>query len=197
MNSVHKKGTCEERLFSTSRCLELSFEKVSFFAIYENHDLIECKLMFENESSSPFLFISTVASDVTTTFQGLGLADAFSSPLAMPAVLELLSILVFGSIIFVWGVRYNNIKDEFKHFNLPKWLRDLVGILKFSFAIMLLNEDYEIVRIGALGIGILMIAALFTHLRLKSKLGKMLPSFTLLCVCLIISYLCTQLLFKP
>jgi hypothetical protein len=41
-----------------------------------------------------------------------------------PIMLELLCILVFGSIIFVWGVRYSNIKDEFKHFNLPKWLRD-------------------------------------------------------------------------
>ena len=111
----------------------------------------------------------------------------------MPFFHEVLSILVFGSIIFVWGVRYNNIKDEFKHFNLPKWLRDLVGIFKFAFAIMLLNDDYEISRLGASGIAVLMIAALITHIRLNSKATKMLPSFSLLCVCLVISYMCTQL----
>ena len=95
----------------------------------------------------------------------------------MPLALEILSILVFGSIIFVWGIRYNNIKDEFKHFKLPNWLRDLVGIFKFSFAIMLFNENLEVVRLGALGIAVLMIAALLTHVRLKSDAPRMLPSF--------------------
>jgi len=113
---------------------------------------------------------------------------------SMPVLLELLCILVFGSIIFVWGVRYSNIKDEFKHFNLPKWLRDLVGIFKFAFAIMLLNDNLQIVLFGAIGIAVLMIAALLTHLRLKSPFPRMLPSCSLLCACLIISYLCTELL---
>ena len=113
---------------------------------------------------------------------------------SMPVLLELLCILVFGSIIFVWGVRYSNIKDEFKHFNLPKWLRDLVGIFKFAFAIMLLNDNLQIVLFGAIGIAVLMIAAILTHLRLKSPFPRMLPSCSLLCACLIISYLCTELL---
>jgi len=114
--------------------------------------------------------------------------------LTMLNLQEILSILVFGSILFVWVVRYSNIKDEFKSFNLPKWLRDLVGILKLSFAIMLLNDNLEIVRLGALGIAILMVAALFTHVRLKSPPPRMLPSCSLLCACLIIAYLCTGLL---
>ena len=116
--------------------------------------------------------------------------------LSTPILLELLCILVFGSIIFVWGIRYANIKDEFKNFNLPNWLRDLVGIFKLSFGIMLLNDSPEIVYYGALGIAALMIAALLTHIRLKSPLPRILPSFSLLCACLIISYLCTQLLAK-
>ena len=112
----------------------------------------------------------------------------------MPLILELLSILVFASIIFVWGVRYNNIKDEFKHFNLPSWVRDMVGIFKFSFAILLFNDNLELVRVGALGIAVLMIAALLTHIRLKSPPPKMLPSFSLLCACLAIAYMSSQLL---
>ena len=111
-----------------------------------------------------------------------------------PILLELLCILVFGSIIFVWGVRYSNIKDEFKHFNLPKWLRDLVGIFKFAFAIMLLNDRLEIILLGAIGIAVLMIAALLTHLRLKSTVPRILPSFSLLCACLIIAYFCRGLI---
>ena len=120
--------------------------------------------------------------------------NTISMHFSAPILLELLCILVFGSIIFVWGIRYANIKDEFKNFNLPNWLRDLVGIFKLSFGIMLLNDSLEIVYFGALGIAALMIAALLTHIRLKSPLPKMLPSCSLLCACLIISYLCTQLL---
>ena len=107
--------------------------------------------------------------------------------ITLPVALELLTTIIFGSISFVWVVRYNNIKDEFKHFNLPPWSRD--GILKLSFAIMLLSNSPEIVRIGAFGIAALMLAALGTHLRLKSAFFKMLPSFTLLCLCLLVVYL--------
>ena len=102
--------------------------------------------------------------------------------------LEVLTTLIFGSIIFVWGVRYNNIKDEFKHFNLPTWLRDLVGIFKLSFAVMLLSDNMEIITIGAVGIAVLMVAALATHVRLKSQPSRMLPSFALLCACLEVVY---------
>ena len=121
-------------------------------------------------------------------------SNTISMHFSAPIFLELLCILVFGSIIFVWGIRYANIKDEFKNFNLPNWLRDLVGIFKLTFGIMLLNDSLEIVHFGALGIAALMIAALLTHIRLKSPFPKMLPSCSLLCACLIISYLCTQLL---
>ena len=61
------------------------------------------------------------------------------------------------------------------------------------YKVMLLNDDYEISRLGASGIAVLMIAALITHIRLNSKASKMLPSLSLLCVCLVISYMCTQL----
>ena len=117
--------------------------------------------------------------------------------ITMSLSLEVLSILVFGSIIFVWGIRYNNIKDEFKHFQLPNWLRDLVGILKLSFAIMLFSKDLQIVQIGASGIALLMVAALVTHLRLKSEPARMLPSFALLCACVAIVDMSNQLLIPP
>ena len=111
--------------------------------------------------------------------------------------LPILSAVVFASIPFVWGIRYSNIQDEFKHFQLPDWLRDLVGILKLSFAIMLFSKDLQIVQIGASGIALLMVAALVTHLRLKSEPARMLPSFALLCACVAIVYMSNQLLIPP
>ena len=49
-----------------------------------------------------------------------------------------LKAFLAGTIFFVWVVRYQNIKEEFKVYRLPIWLRDLVGVLKLSFTTNLL-----------------------------------------------------------
>ena len=51
----------------------------------------------------------------------------FSSLVAM------CKVLLCTSLFFVWVVRYESITKEFEEYNLPNWLRDLVGILKLSF----------------------------------------------------------------
>ena len=93
-----------------------------------------------------------------------------------------LQALVAASIFFVWVVRYANIVEEFKQYKLPAWLRDLVGILKLTFAFLLLVgiERGPFAVVGGVGIAILMAAAFVTHLRVKNPLFKMLPSLTLL-----------------
>ncbi|MCU0453557.1 MAG: DoxX family protein [Bacteroidetes bacterium] len=93
-----------------------------------------------------------------------------------------LQALVAASILFVWVVRYANIVEEFRHYQLPEWLRDLVGILKSSFALMLLIgiERPTLAVVGGVGIAILMGAAVITHLRVKNPVFKMLPSLTLM-----------------
>jgi hypothetical protein len=101
-------------------------------------------------------------------------------------LLEILKIIVLSSIFFVWVIRYNNIVEEFKVFHYPSWLRDLVGIFKLSFAVMLLNPNTQIIRFGAAGIIFLMFAALLTHIKIKNPIFKMLPSFSLFCSCLYI-----------
>ncbi|MGY8976338.1 MAG: DoxX family protein, partial [Alphaproteobacteria bacterium] len=72
--------------------------------------------------------------------------------------------------------------EEFVYYKLPPWLRDLVGILKVSFGIMLLmgiyDEKFKI--IGAGGLSLLMIAALLTHVKVKNPIYKALPAVTLL-----------------
>ena len=97
-------------------------------------------------------------------------------------LVEILQIITATSILFVWIVRYENIIKEFQQYQLPVWLRDLVGIIKISFAIMLLvgiyKENFKI--LGSFGLILLMLAALFTHIKVKNPFFKALPSLTLL-----------------
>ena len=101
-------------------------------------------------------------------------------------LLEILKTLVLASVLFVWVIRYENIVAEFKQYQLPDWLRDLVGIVKISFALMLLSQNTIVVLTGSGGIVVLMFAALFTHLRIKNSLSKMLPALTLFSFSIII-----------
>ncbi len=82
----------------------------------------------------------------------------------------------------MWVVRYDNIKKEFVEYNLPSWVRDLVGILKLSFATMLQFSNQEVVKIGALGISVLMFGAVVTHLRLKSNFRRYIASVAMLSI---------------
>ncbi len=94
-------------------------------------------------------------------------------------LIELAKILVFSSVLFVWVVRYHNIVAEFKSYHYPEWLRDLVGITKITCVVMIMREDVFFVKLGAVGIMVLMFAALLTHVKVKNPLPKMLPSMTL------------------
>ena len=107
-----------------------------------------------------------------------------------------LQALVAVSIFFVWVVRYNNVVEEFRHYRLPDWLRDLVGILKLTFSLMLLLgiERAPVALAGSLGIAFLMACAVFTHLRVKNPFFKMLPSLTLLVVSLVLAFINYRLL---
>ena len=97
-------------------------------------------------------------------------------------LIEVLQIITASSILFVWVVRYENIITEFKQYQLPVWLRDLVGILKLSFSIMLLAGIYDekFKYLGSSGLILLMLAALLTHVKMKNSFYKALPSLTLL-----------------
>ena len=101
-----------------------------------------------------------------------------------------------ASVFFVWVVRYANIVQEFKQYGLPDWLRDLVGVLKLTFSLMLLIgiERGPFAVAGGVGIALLMAAAFVTHLRVKNPVFKMLPSLTLLVFSVAIAWINYQLL---
>ncbi len=99
-----------------------------------------------------------------------------------------LNALVSGSIFFVWVVRYQNIIEEFKFYKLPDWLRDFVGILKLSFALMLHSRDLFVVFLGSSGIAFLMASAVFTHWRVNNPIKKMIPATCLFAISSFIAY---------
>jgi uncharacterized membrane protein YphA (DoxX/SURF4 family) len=102
-----------------------------------------------------------------------------------------LQALVAASIFFVWVVRYQNIIQEFKQYGLPDWLRDLVGILKLTFSLLLLLgiERPPLAVAGGVGIACLMGCAFVMHLRVKNPPAKMMPCLTLLAFSLVIAFL--------
>ena len=103
-------------------------------------------------------------------------------------IIEALKIISGVAIFFVWVVRYDNIKREFNEYKLPTWLRDVVGILKISFAAMLQFSNIQTVKIGALGITILMFGAVLTHIRLKSTFRRYIASVLMLAMSTLILY---------
>jgi len=109
----------------------------------------------------------------------------------MHAMTISLQALVAASVFFVWVVRYANIIQEFKQYGLPDWLRDLVGILKMTFSLMLLIgiERRPFAVAGGIGIAVLMGAAFVTHLRVKNPVFKMLPSLALLVFSVVIAWI--------
>ncbi len=114
----------------------------------------------------------------------------------MHALTISLQALVAASVFFVWVVRYPNIIQEFKQYGLPDWLRDLVGILKLTFSLMLLIgiDQKPFAMAGGIGIALLMSCAFVIHLRLKNPMFKMLPSLALLIFSGVIAWINYRLL---
>ena len=104
-------------------------------------------------------------------------------------ILTVIKILLFVSLFFVWVVRYENIKKEFVLYKLPDWLRDLVGILKVSFSIMILFNDNYLSTYGCIGILGLMVGAIITHLKIKNPFQKMIPALSLSIMLIFLLYL--------
>jgi hypothetical protein len=104
-------------------------------------------------------------------------------------LITVLRIVISTALFFVWVVRYDNIIMEFrKDYNYPDWLRDLTGIAKLTCAVMLLSTNTELNELGLKGIITLMAFAILTHIKVKSKPRKAVPSVLLMSLCLALLY---------
>lgn len=101
-----------------------------------------------------------------------------------------LKVIVATSIFFVWVNHYQRIVGEFREYKLPDWLRNITGILKMSFALILIisGENFALQTFSALGIVILMVCAQIVHFINKTSFQRRVPSIILLIMALIIAY---------
>ena len=108
----------------------------------------------------------------------------------MNTIILALKILIATSIFFVWVVRYNNIVKEFEEYGIPAWVRDLTGILKLTFAAMLLfdHQDRSITILGSVGIATLMACAQIVHMRAGTSAFRRIPSLVLLTLSGVVAY---------
>ena len=97
-------------------------------------------------------------------------------------LLDALKIVVTSAIFFVWFIRYDNIKKEFREYGLPSWFRDVVGILKISSIAMLHSLNPKIVLIGASTIAALMLGAVLTHVKHKDTFRNTIASISMLII---------------
>ena len=103
-------------------------------------------------------------------------------------LISVIKIIATTAIVFVWVARYENIKKEFIHYNYPSWFRDLVGILKISFCVMLHSTNTNIVYMGSIGMLILMLGAVYTHIRVKSNFRQYIASVSMVLITFLILY---------
>ena len=118
----------------------------------------------------------------------------------MKVLSKILSVVVGLTVINVWLFRSNrstsyrggdaaSLLEEFQVYGLEDYFL-IIGIVKVSLAIMLLLSLYfkKLSFFASLGIGIMMLVAVYMHVNVGDELIKSMPASVMLASCLIIAY---------
>lgn len=110
-------------------------------------------------------------------------------------------IVIAAGIVNVWILRHDkatawrpdgakNMKEEFRRYGLPDWMRVVVGTAKLSLAAMLVAGIWYPPLAAAAGIGmaILMLGAVASHIKISDPIKKAVPSLALLALSLFVGY---------
>lgn len=113
---------------------------------------------------------------------------------------KVLSAIVGLTVINVWlfrsgkstsyrGGNASNLMEEFEVYGLGDYFMT-IGIIKVSLAVLLLLSIYfnKLRLISSLGIGIMMLVAVYMHFSVGDELIKSMPASVMLLSCLIIAY---------
>jgi hypothetical protein len=105
------------------------------------------------------------------------------------ALAHLAQITVAVAVAYVWMFRFDNIVQEFRHYGLSDLTRTLVGNAKIVLATLLIVGIWypALVLIPAVLMGLLMVGAQYYHFKVRNPMGKRLPSFILLALCVFIA----------
>ena len=118
----------------------------------------------------------------------------------MKVLSKMLSVVVGLTVINVWlfrsnrstsyrGGDANSLLEEFQVYGLEDYFL-IIGIVKVSLAIMLLLSLYfkKLSFFASIGIGIMMLVAVYMHVNVGDELIKSMPASVMLASCLIIAY---------
>ena len=113
-----------------------------------------------------------------------------------------LQLIVALGILNVWllragratsyrGGNAKNMREEFAVYGLPYWFMCLVAVLKVGLALALLCAlwIHSISQPAAIGLGLLMLAAVIMHFKVKDPLEKALPACAVFVMCVLIALL--------
>ena len=118
----------------------------------------------------------------------------------MKVLSKILSVVVGLTVINVWlfrsdkstsyrGGDANSLMEEFVVYGLGDYFLT-IGIIKVGLAVLLILSLYykKLRMFSALGIGLMMLVAIYMHFRVGDELIKSMPASIMLLSCLIIAY---------
>jgi hypothetical protein len=117
--------------------------------------------------------------------------------------ISLLQVLIAFGLMNVWLLRFNfateyrggsaqNMKEEFSAYGLPTWSLYVVGFLKISIALIMIAtffvpSIYQIFGFFSLvTLSILMIGAIYMHVKVHDKFKKILPAIVMLSMSILV-----------
>ena len=117
-------------------------------------------------------------------------------------LIMVLQLIIAVGLINVWLFRFKkatdyrgghatNMKEEFIAYGLPVWLMYFVGAMKISIAIMLIISFWveELLVYNLVALAVLMIAAVFMHVKVKDPIKKSYPALSIIFMIALIMYL--------
>ena len=98
-------------------------------------------------------------------------------------------VIVAVSVFIVWVFRYHNVIAEFKQFGYSDLFRNFVGASKIAISTLLLTGICfdALTPYAAIGMAAFMLAAQFSHLRVKNPFLQRLPSLLFLLMSLFVA----------
>lgn len=108
----------------------------------------------------------------------------------LTVIITILKVITLSAVFFVWFIRYENIVKEFEYYKYSPKLRDFVGILKITSALLIQSSSAINVKVGSATLALLMLAAFITHLRVKNSPLEFIPSLSLLLFSILIFFNC-------
>lgn len=112
-----------------------------------------------------------------------------------------LQIIVSISMLNVWLIQGNKptrwrggnaktLAEEFIVYGLPKWIFFVVGFLKVGLSVFLVIGIWfpDLLKIGSIGLAILLLGSIIMHLKIKDPIVKSYPALLFLALCLVIAF---------